>query len=97
MEGVWRVSRGSLEQSSPGQEGGGEGGPGREEGGAPGPPGGTLNYTDNVENLFSPSYSFLDFLSLPRATNVKGAGLHLSAPYCTALHCGSLHLLAVGQ
>ena len=45
MEGVQRVSGGSLEQSSPGQEGRGEGGPGREEGGAPGPPVGTLHYT----------------------------------------------------
>ena len=40
MESLRRVPEDALEQSAPGQEGGGVGGPGREEGGAPGPPGG---------------------------------------------------------
>ena len=46
MESLRRVPEDALEQSAPGQEGGGEGGPGREEGGAPGPPGGTLHSID---------------------------------------------------
>ena len=91
MESLRRVPEDALEQSSPGQEGGGEGGPGREEGGAPGPPGGTLHCTDNVAALYCTSPTSWTFASSMTTSERSPSDVE------NIYSCTALHLLVVGQ